>query len=387
MRKKKLKIAVIQQTPDLGGAETYMTLLMKSFQENGENVLLVTNLEKFITYVESLKVKTFKIPFILDVIGNYKGLIKSLFLLPRAFVFYINLLRKLERERVNVIIMSGFSEKMLITFLSLFIKIPVVWFEYGALTTIFKRNFYIPKLLYKLLWRVPCYIIVPSQYTRKSLLQDTSIDPKKIIYIPDGVIVPKMKKGRKEDINPEWKDKFIIGNVSRLTREKGQQYLIQAMPLILEKIPHAILLIIGAGWDKNYFQSLVQKLDLGESVYFTDYVDDLDSYYNIMDVFVFPTVWELEGFGLVSAEAMAHGVPTLGSNFGPVPEVITHNVTGLLFKAGDEKALANSIIDVYNSPEKRKIFSRKGKEKVEKEFSIEKVSQSILHYLYRSTHE
>ncbi len=387
MRKKKIKIAVIQQTPDLGGAETYMALLMKSFQENGEKVLLATNLQKFITYVDPLKIKTFKIPFILDVIGNYKGLIKSFFFLPRAFIFYIQLLRRFKKERVSIILMSGFSEKMLVTFLSLFIKIPVVWFEYGALTTIFKRNFYFPKLLYKLLWRVPCYIIVPSQYTRESILHDTSIDPKKIIYIPDGVVLPKIKKEKKEDINPEWKKKFIIGNVSRLTREKGQQFLIQAMPQILEKIPHALLLIIGTGWDKNYFQSLVEEHHLGKSVHFTDYVDNLDTYYNIMDVFVFPTVWELEGFGLVSAEAMAHGVPTIGSDFGPVPEVISHNVTGLLFNAGDEKALANSIIEIYNSQEKRKMFSVKGREKVEKEFSIDKVSQRILHYLYRRIHE
>ena len=386
MRNSKLHIAVIQQTPDLGGAETYMALLMDHFIQSENKVTLVTNQDKFIKYVKDLKIKSYKIPYILDVIGNYRGLIKSILLLPWALYYYTRLLITLKRKKVDVIVMSGFSEKMIVTFLSIFFRFPVVWFEYGALTTIFKRNFGIPRLLYAILWKIPMKIIVPSKYTQKSLLKDTHIHKLKILYIPDGVVVPNEKRLKKKK-DSKWNNRFVIGNVSRLTREKGQDLLIKAMPEILKEIPHALLLIVGEGLDRSYFQKIITELHLKNNVILTGFVPNLSEYYDSFDLFVFPTVWDLEGFGLVSAEAMAHSVPTIGSNFGPVPEVISHNKTGVLFKPDSSADIAQTIISVYKNSSLREEYAKRGRQKIEEEFNIEIISKKILHVLTKSVYE
>ena len=134
----------------------------------------------------------------------------------------------------------------------------------------------------------------------------------------------------KKEFLSEWSNNFIIGSVSRLAREKGQEYLINAMPYILKKVPSARLLIIGDGPDKIYFEKLITSLDLAKKVKITGFVKDLSKYYSMMDVFVFPTVWDLEGFGLVLTEAMSHKLPVIANNIGPLPANIQDGKNGIL---------------------------------------------------------
>src|SRR3989344_6481227 len=115
-----MKIAIIQQAPDIGGAEVFTELLMQGLSNKGHKIYFATNFEKFISLVKVYSIKLYRIPIILDFIGNYRGLIKSILYLPIATVYYLKLMSDLKKEGVRVILMSGFSEKMLVTILSLF---------------------------------------------------------------------------------------------------------------------------------------------------------------------------------------------------------------------------------------------------------------------------
>lgn len=373
---RKLHIAVIQQTPDLGGAETYMYSLMKAFKEEGHQVELATNLEKFKDYCNDLGIKVIRIPIILDIIGNYRGLIKSILYLPYALFFYSSLLREYRRRKVDVILMSGFSEKLLVTFLSRIYRIPVVWIEYGRLDSIVKRNFSIPYFLYKFLQKYAKKIITASVFTKNSLIKDLSIPEEHIVVIPCGIEIPELRKKKSMKDN-------VIGCVSRLTREKGQQVLIKAMPLILKTIPNAQLMIIGQGPDKIYFESLVYELNLEKNIKILGYVDNLNEYYASMDLFVFPTIWGLEGFGLVSVEAMAYELPVVASNLGPVPEIVKDNVTGILIPPNNVEALANAVTRLLSDGKTREIMGKRGRELVKREFTLSVASNRILDLFYK----
>lgn len=374
---RKIHIAVIQQTPDMGGAETYMYSLMKAFKKEGHQVELATNLEKFSKYSRNIGIKVVRVPMVLDIIGNYRGLVKSCLHLPYAIYFYSSLLYDYRKRNVDVILMSGFSEKLLVTFLSIFFRLPVVWIEYGRLNSVIKRNFYIPYILYRSLNRFTKKIITASSYTRQSLVNEILIPEARIIVIPCGIEVPKLVTNKFN------RNGAVIGCVSRLTREKGQQMLIRAMPIILRKIPDAQLILIGQGPDKAYFESLIQKMKLEKNIKLLGYVENLSEYYSKMDIFVFPTVWELEGFGLVSIEAMAHKLPVVATRLGPVPEIVKNSITGILVPPNDIETLADSIIKLLKDSNLRKIMGNKGRELVKKEYTLKVSSNRILDLFYK----
>jgi glycosyltransferase involved in cell wall biosynthesis len=379
---KKLSIGIIQQTPDMGVAYTYMLALADSFRGEGNEILFATNLLALITETKKRNIATTRLPFILDVMGNWKGLVKAIALFPRAVFFYSNLLKSWKRRGVDVILMSGFSEKMLVTWLSKFFKIPVVWIEYAPLDVIFKRNFQLPKVLYRLLKSIPKFVVVPTNYTVRALMRQGRVSQAKLIEIPCGV--PMTEK--KTTISmPELKGKYVIGNVSRLTREKGQDVLIKALPAVLKNIPNAHLLLIGNGPDRSYFESIVSELHLQDHVTFAGYVPEVSPYYDRMDVFVFPTVWELEGFGLVSVEAMLHHVPVIASDLGPVPEIIDDNITGLLVPPHEEKKIAEMILKIHADKKLRELLVKQAFEKAKHTYTIDVVSRRLHDVLYEAT--
>lgn len=377
---KKLRIAVIMQSPDMGGAEIYMLSLIREFELLGHLVILATNKGKFFDRAFSEKIKLRKLPMILDVMGNLRGLVKSVVFLPFALLFYLKLLSDFRKKKIDLILMSGFSEKLLVTFLSVFFRIPIVWIEYGRLETVFKRNFYIPKLLYVLLKTIPKKIIVPSLNTFNSLRTSAFVSEKKLKIIPCGVLKAK----KRYEIPKELTDKFIVGSVSRLTREKGQEYLIKAIPHVLKKVKNSYFIFIGDGPDRKYFENLILRLGVETNVKVLGFVKDINYYYSLMDVFVFPTVWELEGFGLVTAEAMMNKIPVIGSDIGPVPEIIDNNKTGIIVNPSDEVSIANAILNLAQNEKLRIEMGQNGYEKAIAKYDIKKITQDFLNIFYEA---
>ncbi len=370
MTQKKLSIAVIQQSPDLGGAEIFMMTLVKELKNQGNKVLVSTNKGRFMTELKKNNITAYENPLVLDVTGDYKGLIKSILFLPKAFIFYIGFINKLKKEGVDIILMSGFSEKMLVSFLSLFYSLPLIWIEYGPLEKILSRNFYIPKILYRVLSKVPKKIIVPTFNTKKSLVLSGHVPLPMIEVIPCGISIPRNIKKKKY---PGWENNIIIGCTSRLTQEKGQQYLIRAIPRIIEKIPNARFLFVGDGPDKEYFLKLSKELHMEQYVVFTGFVKKAEDYYSYMDIFVFPSVWVLEGFGLVMVEAMAYKVPVIANDFGPVPELVNERV-GIKVDIKSKKDFVQAVITLCKNKTPKSYLGEEGRKRAKKEYDIKRIA-------------
>ncbi len=363
-----MKIGIIQQSPDMGGAETYMLSLIDEFLDKKDKIYFATNKGKFYSELDkNNEIELSTIPYVLDIIGNYKGLIKSILLLPLAAIYYFKLLRIYKNKKIDVILMSGFSEKMLVSFLLKFFNIPAVWIEYGPLDVIFKRNLTLPLLLYRLFDHIPYKIIVPAKNTYSSL-ERFKIQKDKLQIIPLGT-----KVGNITSLNKD----YIIGNISRLTREKGQQYLINAMPEVLKRVPKARLILVGRGPDKKYFEDLIKKLHLEKSVQLVSYQEDLDKTYKEFRLFIFPSDWELEGFGLVLVEAMARGIPIIASNHGPVPEIIRDEKDGVLFTKSSSNNLSEKIVDLITDSTKLEDLRVSAYKRAKEEYNITKSAQNI----------
>lgn len=374
---KKINIGVIMQSPDIGGAETFMLSLIDQFKKNDNEIFLASNRGKFLSFAKEKNIETYEIPIILDIIGNLRGLIKTILSIPYAFYYYFGLLRQFKRNKVDIILMSNFTEKLFVTALSPMFKVPVVWIEYGNLHEVFKKNFYLPKVFYRMLNKIPKSIIVPSKNTMDSLIKDARVSLGRIKLVALGVKDPHGVHKKHEG--------FVIGNVSRLALEKGQQYLIRSMPFVLKKAPDARLLIIGDGPNKKNLQELVISLNLNKNVKILGFTKNLDYLYEGMDVFVFPSTWELEGFGLVLVEAMSHRLPVIAAINGPTSEIVINEKTGLLVESKNEKSIATAVIELAKNHSKRNFLGENGYKRFVDKYTIDKSVKSIMEILYEAT--
>ena len=345
-----MRITIFQQAPDIGGSELYMVNLAGQWVKNGNSVIVFTNYDEFKELFKQIGAQVRHLPFILDIMGNTRGLIKTLMLLPFAAVWYWQQLRAL-KSKTDVIVTSGYTEKLVVTVLSAKLKIPILWLEFPPMEKLLARNLGIPKYIYRKLARVPRRIIAISKNTRASLINETEIAQEKIALVYPGAEVPnERERARAKKEARKWKKhlgiqgKRVIGNISRVAAEKGQEHLIRAMRLIKKKVPETALIIIGRGPDAKKLLTLTKKLGIREDVHFLGFVKDRNAAMAMMDVFVFPASWELEGFGIVITEAMLMRRPIVAAAFGPTLEILENGKTALLVQPRNPRQLARAIV-------------------------------------------
>jgi len=170
----------------------------------------------------------------------------------------------------------------------------------------------------------------------------------------------------------------VVGFMSRLVPEKGILLLCEALSG-LKEIPWK-LVIIGAGPLESTLREKWQRV-FGERLMLvgSGARPDLPDYLKCMDLLVAPSVstpvWK-EQFGMVMVEAMAAGVPVIGSSSGAIPEVIGE--AGILFPEGDIRSLREALARLLRSPEERKRMSQLGRDRALAVFSHETMANSYM---------
>src|SRR6185295_4641157 len=121
-----------------------------------------------------------------------------------------------------------------------------------------------------------------------------------------------------------------------------------ATPLLLRDERETRVLIVGSGPLRAALEQQAQQLGVAHAVTFADYQEDVVSAYAAMDVFALPS--RDEGYGLVFMEAMAMGVPVVGTRVIGSVDAVEDGVTGLLVPYGDAPALAQAILSLLDDP-------------------------------------
>ena len=138
----------------------------------------------------------------------------------------------------------------------------------------------------------------------------------------------------------------ILLSIRRLAPRMGLDKLIQAMPEIIARRPDACLVIGGTGPEAGLLQALVQTLNLENHVRLVGFIpeDQLVSFYQAADLFVLPTL-ALEGFGLVTTEALACGLPVIGTPIGATPEILAPLDRRLIAHSTQPHCLAEAVAE------------------------------------------
>ncbi|MBW1613078.1 MAG: glycosyltransferase [Deltaproteobacteria bacterium] len=153
--------------------------------------------------------------------------------------------------------------------------------------------------------------------------------------------------------------------------EKGFEYLVETLPDVLREYPDARFLIVGEGPLRDKLKVKSEELSVEDKVVFTGFRSDIKEILSAVDLLVVPSL--LEGFPMVTLEAMAMAKPIVATNIDGITEQITDGVTGILVPPKDPSALAKAIIRALTNKELARSMGLSAREKVELEFSVEKM--------------
>ncbi len=367
-------ITWVSQTFGMGGAEVFTAELLAWFNQQGWRVEAYVTYLPFLQFLRQKGITAHHLPIALDVIGDWKGLLKALVLLWPAMIQYGWLSWQVRHH--GVLLMSGYVEKIIMTLWAQLTKQAVVWIEFGPLETVHAKFFGLPKLIYFLAKNLPQYIVVPSAHTRAHLISGSGVSLAKLKIIPCASLIKFIKKKRQ---------KKLVVCVSRLEAGKGQDVLIQAWIKVQKKHPDARLQIVGAMTDfGRQLQRLVERLRLTQSVEFTDYVHDVRPYLARASMAVFPSMWPLEGFGLVMIEAMAFGVPVVAFQTGPAPEILDSGRAGFLVKKLSVDGLSDAIIKLIDQPNLATKLGQSGQKRYKTNYTFDQVGSAYAAVLHRT---
>lgn len=223
-------------------------------------------------------------------------------------------------------------------------------------------------------------VITCSNFMKEEVINLFGQSAEKVITIPNGINKDKYrvefdKISFRRNYAPD--NEKIIFYVGRMVREKGLEVLIDAAPLILKDHPESKFLIVGSGGEINSLKRRTQYLGIEDEFYFTGYVDDetLTKIYNVVDVAVFPSLYE--PFGIVALEAMAAGVPAVVSDTGGFREIIQPGVNGVCTEVGSSLSLSEGILSVIKSHNLSQKLKKEGRKKIVEMYSWEKIAQIV----------
>jgi len=176
----------------------------------------------------------------------------------------------------------------------------------------------------------------------------------------------------------------VVGTVGRLAAQKGLEILLDATPRLLSADAGTRVLIVGGGPERAELEHRARNLGVASAVRFVGYTDDVVSAYRAMDVFVLPS--RHEGFGLVFAEAMAAGVPVVGTRVVGSVDAVRDGETGLLVAPGDPAELAGAVLRLFSDPDLGGRLVDNGRAWVRRECSRDTMSART-EALYERLHE
>jgi glycosyltransferase involved in cell wall biosynthesis len=162
---------------------------------------------------------------------------------------------------------------------------------------------------------------------------------------------------------------FVLGLVGRLEEQKGQRFLLAALPELSREIPQLAVLLVGEGREQEALKRLAEELGVSHLVQFLGTRRDLPRLFRAMDLFVQPSLWE--GLPLTLLMAMGARLPVVGTRVSGVSEIIEDSRNGRLILPGDSQALAGVILELYRRPELRSRMAAAARETVAEKYSQE----------------
>ena len=223
--------------------------------------------------------------------------------------------------------------------------------------------------------------ICASSVIRTMLISD-GIPADRTILIYEGIDLERVSAAPPLNVHTEFwlpHNAPVVGNVAALVPHKGQRYLVDAVALVLRRVPDARFLIVGEGELEGALQRQIKRLHLKQHVVLTGFRPDVLSLHKSFDLFVMSSV--TEGLGTSVLDAMACGRPVVATRAGGLSEVVVDGDTGLLVPIRDPVALAEGISRLLEDPALRDRYGKGARTRARATFNADRmVDETLLAY-------
>jgi len=173
----------------------------------------------------------------------------------------------------------------------------------------------------------------------------------------------------------EFSKRTTIGVIAELHRNKGLNYLIDALKSVIVEFPQVLCAIISTGEEKERLEAQVRANGLEKHVFFLGYVPDAAQYLKAFSFFVLPSI--KEGVPYTILEAGAASLPVVSTTVGGIPDVIRDMYSGILVQPGNTRDLAHALSFIIENPKDAREYGVHLKERVTKEFSLTNMIQRV----------
>lgn len=231
------------------------------------------------------------------------------------------------------------------------------------------------------------FVAAISEYNKELIVSECNgLYREKVNVVHCGVDIEVFQDRSHPTSYEKGRNPFKILCVGTLHEVKGQAYLIEACRLLQEKGINFECHFVGDGPDKESLGELVKQAKLTDKVYFHGSLTrgEITSLLLDADVLTAPSVptsdGRREGIPVVLMEAMGSGVPVIASNLSGIPELVNEQLTGLLVPPRDAVSLANALECYFKNSDLRHRLGHAGREKVVKEFDLNKNAMKLAQY-------
>jgi glycosyltransferase involved in cell wall biosynthesis len=359
-------LTILQLTShlDVGGIPTYVVTLSEALARRGHEVIVAAAPGAMDARLDAANIEHW--PLDLRTSAEFG---------PQAWRAWRGLARRLDGERVDVIHAHTRVAQVIA---------DRCWRARGLPYVTTWHGFY-QRRLSRALW--PCTglrTIAISLPVQTHLIRNFHLGPERLRLIPNGVDGARFARPPEaaslEAFRRQWRLEPgvpVVGTICRLAADKSVSLVIDALPLLKQRVPTVVLLITGDGPDRERLEALAASLGVRDDVRFVGSVDDTRVPLALMQAFVFTPATK-EGFGLSLLEAMAAGVPVVGLRQGVGGAwALESSQAAELVEPGRPEPLAEAITRVLTDPVLAGVLRERARATVAERYDIRRVAEQV----------
>lgn len=357
MKLKKQNVLLFARTMGQGGTERVVLQLCDILKPCVNKIVVCSNGGVNVKKLDNMGIEHYQIPDI-----TRKN--------PLDIIQTIAILRKIiKKEKITLIHshhrMAAFYSKILTT--NHIIKIITAH-------NIFEDKIRLTRWAYK-----STNIIAVGNEVKKNLTTIFKLNSNKIKVVYNAV-KPFKKESEKLDIfeSNNLNGKIIIGNIGRLSRQKGMEYFIRAAVEVHESFPDTFFLIVRAGEDELKLKGLTKVLGAEDFISFIGYQENVQNIMTQLNFVVLSSLWE--GFPLTPIESFSVSKTVIGTNIAGTDEIIENYRNGLLVEPKDYISLAEKMKELINDTELIHTLEKQAFVDFQTKFSFEKYRKDIIDF-------
>lgn len=368
-KKKKILLAVTKG--NWGGAQRYVFDLATNIPKSTfETVVLCGEGERL---VKKLKEKTIRVVR-LESLGRNMSFLKDV-------KTFIDLIKVLRRERPDVLHLNSSKIGGIGAVAGRLTGVPQIIFTGHGWAWNEDRNPISKFFITCAHWSTVILcdkVIAVSEKIAKEIERLPLINTSKIVVIHNGIndIEYAERFAARAVLNDRISEKFWVGTIAELHKNKGVDTLIRAFVNVSKKHTNTALLVIGEGEERNNLTRLIEELNLSKKVHLLGFVDEARKFLKAFDVFVLAS--RTEAFPYVPLEAGLAQLPMIATRVGGIPELISDEKNGLLIDVNDTETLTEKIENLLENSTKATVLGHNLRKTVEQHFSTDSMVQKTL---------